>query len=85
MAEMVRTARAYRAIEIMPHSPKIEGHYYACQFPKPGDGKTLEKLLDRVSPATPIDRDFLCAAFVTPMWGGPCGARPAFVVTSDAG
>ena len=49
------------------------------------NGDTLRQLVDRFCPATDINRDLLTAAFVTPAWGGPCGARPAFVITSDGG
>ncbi|MEO8498240.1 MAG: hypothetical protein ABI614_24505, partial [Planctomycetota bacterium] len=69
----------------LPHEPPIAGHHYLCSAVEPGDGTALSGLLDRFSPATPIDRDLLLAAIVTPAWGGPAGARPAFVITSDHG
>lgn len=82
-----RTAKAYTAVERLPHSPTIPGHYYAssCSNIKPGDGSTLDKFLARFSPATDIDADLIKALFVTPAWGGDGGTRPAFAITSDAG
>lgn len=84
-AELARTATNYVAIERFPHWPAMEGHYYACKTPKPGDGSTLNALLDRFCPSTPIDRDLFEAMFVTPGWGGAGGSRPAFLVTSPSG
>jgi hypothetical protein len=84
-AEFRRTSQAYVSVENAPHFPPVDGHYYSCGDIKPGDGSTLATLLDRFTPATPIDRDLMQAAFVTPAWGGPPGARPVFVVTSDNG
>lgn len=78
-------ATCYIGAETLPHWPAVAKIYYACTTPAPGDGTTLRALLDRFCPSTDIDRDLLLAAFVTPGWGGPPGARPAFLVTSDAG
>lgn len=78
-------ATKYQSVEALPHEPRIDGHYYACGSVEPGDGKTLEKLLDRFSPETETDRDLLKLAFVTMFWGGYGGSRPAFAFTSDAG
>lgn len=84
-AELQRTARRYVAVETLPHEPAMEGHYYACEDVGPGDGEALRKLLERFAPSTNVDADLIKAAFLTPMWGGPPGARPCFVVTSDDG
>ena len=84
-AELQRTSHKYRSVETLPHEPRYADHYYACGTVQPGKGDTLNRLIDRFSPATDIDRDLLTAAFVTPAWGGPCGTRPAFVITSDDG
>jgi hypothetical protein len=83
--ELERTAARYSAIESMPHEPTIRGVYYRGKTPKPGEGSRLRMLLDKFRPETTIDRDLIQAAFMTAFWGGPPGARPAFVVTSDAG
>lgn len=84
-AELQRTATSYTAIEMLPHEPIIDGHYYACPEVEPGDGETLHELLELFSPATPIDRDLVQAALATTIWGGPGGARPIIVITSDDG
>ncbi|QDU46604.1 hypothetical protein Mal52_51260 [Symmachiella dynata] len=84
-SELRRTATDYEGIETLPHEPRVDGHYYACKFPQPGDGKALNTLLDRFSPATDIDRDLILALFASIIWGGPGGARPAFLITSDFG
>ena len=84
-AELQRTSDKYRSVETLPHEPRCADHYYACGSVQPGNGDTLRRLLDRFCPATNIDRDLLLAAIVTPAWGGPCGTRPAFVITADDG
>jgi hypothetical protein len=85
-AELRRTAPAYDAVETLPHSPQLSGHFYACPTPEPGSGETLKRLVGRFRPATDIDRDLIQAAIVTAVvWGGRGGCRPAFTVTSDAG
>jgi hypothetical protein len=84
-AELRRISRKYVAVEELPHEPELPGHFYACETPEPGDGTAVAALLDRFSPATPIDRDLLQAALATPLWGGGGGQRPAFVVTAEAG
>lgn len=83
--ELRRSALAYRAVELLPHEPAIDGHYYACETPEPGDGETLRELIRRFSPATPIDADLLTAMFVTPLWGAAGGTRPAFLIDSPDG
>jgi hypothetical protein len=85
VAELVRTAKRFDAIEVLPHEPSIEGIYYRGSIPAAGDGKYLRALLNRFSPDTTIDRQLLEAMFVTPLWGGPAGCRPSFVITSDFG
>ncbi len=84
-AELRRTARNYVAVENVPHEPPMAGHYYACDDTPPGDGSALADLLSRFRPSTDIDADLIRAAFMTCMWGGPPGARPCFVITSDDG
>lgn len=84
-AERQRTATAYSAVEILPHEPPMEGHYYACETPAPGNGENLAALLAMFSPATDIDGDLIKAAILTMVWGGSGGFRPAFLVTADEG
>lgn len=84
-AELRRTAKAYSAIATLPHEPLIAGHYYTCGEVKPGDGSALRELLERYAPASQVDQDLCLAAIVTPAWGGPVGARPCFLFTSEHG
>jgi len=84
-SELERTATQYEAIADLPHQPRLDGHYYTCGQVAAGDGATLRKLLERFNPATGADYDLLKSAFLTPGWGGPYGARPCFVMTSDDG
>lgn len=82
--ERCRTAKAFLCVELLPHVPQLPGHFYAREF-RSGDGEALKGLLDRLSPASEIDRDLLLALFVSIAWGGDGGMRPVFVVTSDDG
>ena len=75
----------YVGVEYLPHYPIVDGIYYApCKLPT-ATGDCLKELLDRVNAETPVDRALLFAALLTPGWGGPCGARPAFILTSEFG
>lgn len=84
-AELQRSAESFDMVERFPHEPAFKQHYYTCGPTKTSDGSMLQQLIDRFTPATDIDRDLIQAAFLTPGWGGPAGARPAFVITSDKG
>jgi hypothetical protein len=84
-AEISRTAQPYAAVEAYPHFPPLAGHYYSHPKLEPGDGSKLRDLIGRFCPATPIDRDLILSLFATCVWGGPGGARPAFVTVSEAG
>lgn len=84
-SRLSHTATAYEAVENLPHFPPRSNTYYAHREIKPGDGKKLDALLRMFCPATEIDGDLIKAAFATAFWGGPGGARPAFVFTSDDG
>lgn len=83
--ELRRTAEAFNAIEFVPHEPPVSGNFYSCETPPVGDGQSLSRLLDFFCLATPLDRELLAALFATPLWGGPVGTRPAFMVTAQAG
>lgn len=87
-SQLSEDAESYLAIENRPHFPPLKGHYYtfeAQRSVKPGDGRTLEMLLDRFCPLTELDRDLMKAAIVTPFWGGSGGTRPAFLITAPKG
>ena len=75
--------KSYRAIEHAPHHPRIPEHYYACGDVESGDGRCLAWLLQRLYPATEVDRYLIVLMLATVFWGGPAGQRPAFVVTAD--
>jgi hypothetical protein len=81
----------FRAVEVLPHHPLILDLYYLpCQLPPlpiPVDDTPtpLVELVNRFNPETELDRKLMFAALLTPGWGGPPGARPAFVFTSDHG
>jgi hypothetical protein len=53
--------------------------------PKPSGGKALLALLERLNPATLIDADLILAYFLTLVWGGLPGRRPAFLFTTADG
>ncbi|MCA9259659.1 MAG: hypothetical protein KDA61_10690 [Planctomycetales bacterium] len=84
-AELERTAERYEAIELHPHEPLIDGVYYRCKSPPPGDGSALQGLISRFRPETTVDAELIRALILTTFWGGPAGCRPAFVITSDQG
>jgi hypothetical protein len=81
-AELKRTATRYKAVEVYPHFPPMDGHYYSHRTVAPGSGAALAGLLDFFCPETPVDRDLIEAAIATVFWGGLPGARPAFLVTA---
>ncbi|MBI2480724.1 MAG: hypothetical protein HYV60_19480, partial [Planctomycetia bacterium] len=83
--ELLRSAPAYDTIESVPHEPPVPRAYYACDVPRDGDGSAIEGLLDCFSPASEQDRQLIKAMFLTAFWGGPPGARPAFLITSPFG
>lgn len=85
LSQLEWMAEEFLAVEELPHEPPIDQHFYLSTSIKPGDGRKLNALLKRFNPATDADRDLILAAFLTPMWGGPGGTRPVFVVTSDDG
>lgn len=76
---------SYRGIERLPHEPHVPGVYYLpCDLPE-SNGDVLAKFVDAFNPDTDEDRELLTAALLTPLWGGPTGTRPAFLLTSDHG
>ncbi len=81
-AALTHSAAAFSAIEPYPHFPPIANHYYMHANAGGGDDAALAELLARFSPATPIDADLLRAFFLSLLWGGPAGGRPAWLFTS---
>lgn len=75
----------FDSIELLPHTPKIKGSFYfPTALPKP-TGNAVNELLAVLNAETEVDRALMLAALLTPGWGGPPGARPAFVFTSEHG
>lgn len=74
-------------ISDLPHHPPIKAAHYRgnCCSLGNGEGKYLQDLLDRFSPATEADRDLMLAALLTPAWGVLDAPRPLFLITSDHG
>jgi phage/plasmid primase-like uncharacterized protein len=83
--ELQRQAPAFTAIETMPHWPPVLGHYYACGFPTPGDGRALAELISRHCFESELDREIALAMYATGAWGGSAGMRPAFLITAPTG
>lgn len=75
----------YQAVELLPHYPPRPSTYYACGDLASGKGKALADFMSLLNPDTELDADLLCAALVTPGWGGEPGCRPGFVLTSNHG
>jgi hypothetical protein len=71
----------YEAVEAVPHFPEMPRFYYMHPAVKVGTGEHLERFLAFFSPCTPIDGQLLKAFVVTLAWGGPCGKRPAWMIT----
>jgi len=80
-----KPAASYDAVATLPHHPPMGRTYYAhAELPK-ATGRRLAEYLDRLNPETDADRELLRAMLLTPAWGGPAGARPMFVLTSEHG
>jgi hypothetical protein len=73
----------YDQLEVFPHEPPLLQTYYYHPEPTGGDGQALYGLLRQLNPATPHDEDLLLAMLLTFAWGGPPGARPAFLITAE--
>jgi hypothetical protein len=83
LAHLQQQAECFKAVEAFPHHPPIPGHYYLHPEPTGGDGEALRTLLARFCPATPADGQLIKAAFLTLLWGGEPGGRPAFLIEAD--
>ncbi len=82
LAHLQQKVEQYDAIETYPHEPSVPGVFYMHPAPQTG-GAWLPQLLDRFNPASEVDRDLLKALFLSVVWGGPAGQRPAWLITSD--
>jgi hypothetical protein len=83
---LLKVVEQYDAVELYPHWPELDRHYYVPMPSAGGDGEALKKLLEYFCPALDVDKSLLKALFLTGAWGGPGGSRPGFVISSeDAG
>jgi len=77
--------KKYRGIETAPHYPEMDGLFYNYPaLPEP-DYDSLIDLIQRFNPETPEDSALILSMFLTSLWGGGEGQRPAFVMTSKDG
>ena len=70
---------SYLGVELLPHVPSIKDYLYVHGELPESDGSALAEISERLNFATEEDRDLMLAALFTPAWGGPPGARPAFL------
>ena len=75
----------YRGIETAPHHPVMPNLYYNHPILPEPDNQAVSDLLDCFCPETSEDRAFILSMFLTALWGGGEGQRPAFVVASKDG
>lgn len=78
-------AEFYEAVELYPHEPPLEKHYYAWKAPEDYSptGEYLDKLLSMFTNyETEEDKALIKAMFLTPAWGGELSSRPAFTITA---
>jgi hypothetical protein len=78
-------ADAYDFVSEQPHFSRVPTAAYLCEEVVPAANGAVEEFIDFFAPASDLDRQLMLAAFLTLFWGGPPGARPAFVLTSDLG
>ena len=83
LAYCQQVSEDFDAVEAFPHEPHIPRHYYLHPPLAGGDGRALQRFLDRFCPATPEDRELICGFLATLVWGGPLGQRPAFLFTAQ--
>jgi len=82
-AYLTQSVENYRAVEVFPHWPTMAEHFYIHPPVEGGDGEALRHLVHRFSPATLADHDLIEALFLSLLWGGAPGNRPAWLITSD--
>jgi putative DNA primase/helicase len=84
-AHLQYAAESFKAVESLPHEPRITTSYYAW-CPPAGytpTGEWLAALLQFFdNTENPADRILIKAAFLTPAWGGLLATRPAIVITA---
>jgi hypothetical protein len=83
LAHLQNSVERFDQVELFPHHPPMPRTYYLHPQTAGGDGRALRALLGRFSPSTDHDHDLLEALVLTFLWGGPLGARPAFLIESE--
>jgi hypothetical protein len=70
----------FEPVQCLPHHPPLGNAFYMTpDLPEPGNW--LNEFVDLFCPYTPLDRDLIKVAILTPFWGGPPGQRPSFFIT----
>src|SRR5262249_49889798 len=82
-AHLEQTAEEFLAVEAYPHWPALPRHCYLHPGLRPAGGKALAQLVGRFGHATFADHDLIESFFLTLVWGGAPGQRPAFLVTTE--
>jgi hypothetical protein len=82
-AYLRQTAEDFDSVEPFPHHPPRPRTYYMHPPLRLTGGDALGGLLQKFRPATDADRDLMLAVFLTQVWGGEPGQRPAFLVTTE--
>lgn len=84
-AALMQNVKSFSTVEWLPHEPNIPDVLYLSAQLESGDGNALDGLVARFKPTTDHDRELIKTMIATPMWGGPGGARPLFLITGDVG
>lgn len=80
-AHLQNRAQNFKAVETMPHVPRVEGCYYHLKPTKyQATGKHLTELLAYFDNAE--SPELVRAMFCTAAWGGMAGTRPGFAITA---
>jgi hypothetical protein len=78
-----QTSECFDAVESCPHWPPLSRTYYMHPALQGGDGKALAELVARFEPSTLVDGDLIRAFFLSLLWGGAPGQRPAWLFTCE--
>jgi hypothetical protein len=84
LAHLQETVKGYDALERFPHRPRMRKTYYMHPRLPASTGEHLEEFVHFFSPHTAVDRELIKAFVACLLWGGPPGARPAWLVTASA-
>jgi hypothetical protein len=85
-AHLQHSVECYEQVERLPHEPPVPNFYYIWTSPdhEPGNSGCFDELLEFFdNHETPTDKALIRAMFLTPLWGGLPGTRPAFAIMAD--